>query len=105
MRAPLLSTPSPSRLAERARALALQLERVALRKSRVPWELDVPLARRCAQVACQARSLAGALELSAATHASAAIQLNLAAHLVALQTETDRLVPVERPPAQDQSRS
>jgi len=98
-RAPRLNTPSGCNLARRARALASHLELVAARKSRVLWELDIVSARRCAHLARQAHSLASVLELSEKTNASSAVHLNLAAQLVVLQTEANRLAPEQPLPA------
>lgn len=96
------TAPRPAPLAERARELVRHLQHVALRKSKVLWELDLPLARRCSALAKDAEVLAFRLELLEKNSplmpgGAVAARLNLAAAYVKLEAEADSLAPRSAP--------
>jgi len=88
-----VDTPSARPLAAQARALAERLEHLSLRKSRILWELDMPLSRRCGALAREAQNLAGMLEAADEDAGAVTARLNLTAKLVCLQAEAERLAP------------
>lgn len=93
-----VDTPSARPLVEQARSLGQQLEQLALRKSRILWELDMALSRRCAALARDAMELAFQLEDADEDAGAVTQRLNLTAKLVGLQTEAEQLL-ANAPPA------
>ncbi len=93
-----VDTPSARPLVEQARSLGQQLEQLALRKSRILWELDMALSRRAAALARGAMELAFQLEDADEDAGAVTQRLNLTAKLVGLQAEAEPLL-ANAPPA------
>jgi hypothetical protein len=97
-RPPAPAIPIAAPLAAKARILAAHLEQISLRKSRVLWELDMPLSRRCGELSRRAQAVALELEVLEEHGDCIAERFNLAAQLVEIETEAERIAPREPAP-------